>query len=100
MPSGALTLTGQQFSDFNFTPLAGFGPGDYTLIDAASINGGLGANVTGAVDGLPATLAVQGNNVVLHVVPEPSTLALLLAGCIGFLRVRLFGRWHSRNRGV
>ena len=32
--SGNLLLDGQQFSDFNFTPLVGFGPGTYTLIGA------------------------------------------------------------------
>ncbi len=28
MPGGLLALNGQQFTDFSFTPLAGFGPGD------------------------------------------------------------------------
>ena len=37
MPSGLLALNGQQFTDFNFTPLAGFGPGTYDLIDFGSI---------------------------------------------------------------
>ena len=40
--SGSLTLNGQQFSDFNFTWTAGFGPGSYDLIDAGSISGSLG----------------------------------------------------------
>ena len=31
--TGQLILSGQQFSDFNFTPLAGFGAGTYDLID-------------------------------------------------------------------
>ena len=98
MPSGALTLSGQQFADFHFMALAGFGPGDYTLIDADSIDGSLGGSLTGAVDGLPATLAVQGNDVVLHVVPEPSPLALLASGSVGLLgfhqlrRMRIFTR--------
>ena len=42
MPSGMLALNGQQFSDFNFTALGGFGDGDYTLIDAGSTSGSLG----------------------------------------------------------
>ncbi len=82
MPSGLLRLDGQQFSDFNFTPLTGFGQGAYTLIDAGSISGGLGASSSGTIGGLPASLAVQGNNLVLNVVPEPSTLLLLLASIL------------------
>ncbi len=82
-----------------FTPLSGFAPGDYMLIDAGSISGGLGANVGGTIDGLPATLAVQGNDVVLHVVPEPATLALLAGGAIGWLRLHRLrrGRVFTRN---
>jgi autotransporter-associated beta strand protein len=94
MPTSRLVLGGQQFSDFNFTPLAGFGPGTYTLIDAGSITGGLGANTTGTIGGFSASLAVQGNDLMLNVVPEPSTLALLVAGAVGvvgFVR----GKWRS-----
>jgi fibronectin-binding autotransporter adhesin len=79
MPAGALSLNGQQFSDFNFTALAGFGDGSYTLIDAASISGDLGLGTSGTIAGLPATLAIEGNNLVLDVVPEPSAFALLAA---------------------
>ena len=88
MPSGALTLGGQQFSDFNFTPLAGFGPGKYTLIDAGSIGGNLGTSNSGSIDGFPAMLAIQGNNLVLNVVPEPSAIALLAAGAVSIARFR------------
>ena len=81
MSSGVLTLGGQQFSDFNFTPLGGFVPGSYTLIDAGSINGTLGNTLSGPIgNGLTGTLAIQGNDLVLSVVPEPGTLALL-GGC-------------------
>ena len=38
MPSGQLILSGQQFGDINFAPLAGFQPGTYTLIDAGTIS--------------------------------------------------------------
>jgi autotransporter-associated beta strand protein len=92
MPTGLLALAGQQFSDFNFTPLANFAPGTYTLIDAGSIGGSLGQNTSGTIDGYPVSLAVQGNDLVLNVVPEPSTLALLavaasvLGGALPFLR--------------
>ena len=37
MPSANVTLNGQSFSNFNFPYGAGFGPGTYTLIDAALI---------------------------------------------------------------
>jgi len=92
MPSGQLILSEQQFSNFDFTAQAGFGEGTYMLIDAGSISGSLGNDLSGTVNGLPATLAVQGNDLVLNVVPEPSTLALLGAGILGLLgygRLRL-----------
>jgi autotransporter-associated beta strand protein len=94
MPNELLTLGSQQFSDFNFTTSDGFGPGVYTLIVAGSISGSLGANLSGTVDGLPATLAVQENDLVL-VVPEPAALALLGAGAIGLAR---YG-WRKRKQG-
>ncbi len=83
MPSGQLVLTGQQLSDFDFTPTSDFEQGNYLLVEAGSITGSLGLSTSGTVDGLPATLAVQGNDLVLNVVPEPSTPALLGAGAIG-----------------
>ncbi len=85
MRSGLLSLNAEQFSNFTFMPLAGFAPGSYTLIDAGSVSGVLGSNLSGTIDGLPATLAVKGNDLVLNVVPEPSTLALLTAGAFGLL---------------
>ncbi len=98
MPTGLLTLSGQQFSDFNFTPLARFGPGGYTLIDAGSISGTLGTNTSGTIDGLPVTLAVQGNELVLNVVPEPSTLALMVMAAIGRTVVVARKSKHARWR--
>jgi autotransporter-associated beta strand protein len=86
MPSGNLILSGQQFADFNFTPLAGFGPGTYPLIDAGSISGTLGATTLGTIDGYPATLAISGNDLVVKVVvPEPSTFVLLGVGVLGLI---------------
>ena len=86
MPSGSLSFSGQQFSNFGFTWSAGFGPGTYTLVNAQSISG-LGSNLGGSIDGLPATLSVQGSgnsqDLVLNVTPEPSTLALLAAAATG-----------------
>jgi endo-1,4-beta-xylanase len=94
MPTGQLILSGQQFTDFNFTPLAGFGRGVYTLIDAGSISGGLGADKGGSIDGLPATLAVQGNNLVVNVVPEPATAALFGVGAL----VMIVQYWRRKRR--
>jgi autotransporter-associated beta strand protein len=80
MPTSLLSLNGQQFSDFNFTPLGGFGPGTYTLVDAGSVSGGLGASTSGFINGWPANLGIQGNDLVLTVVPEPGTTMLVLVG--------------------
>ena len=84
MPSGSLTFSGQQFSNFGFAWTTGFGPGTYTLVNAKSISG-LGSNLSGSIDGLPATLSVSNNNLMLTVVPEPSTSALLAAGILGLI---------------
>ena len=85
MPTGELILSGQQFSSFNFTWTADFGPGTYDLITFGSSSGSLGANTSGSIDGLPAVLSVTNNDLVLTVVPEPSTLALLGAGVVGLI---------------
>ncbi len=85
MPTGELILSGQQFSSFNFTWTADFGPGTYDLITFGSSSGSLGANTSGSIDGLPAALTVTNNDLVLTVVPEPSTLALLGAGVVGLI---------------
>ena len=45
------------------------------------------------IDGYPANLAVQGNDLVLNVTPEPTTLALLVrgAGLLGW-------GWRRRSK--
>jgi autotransporter-associated beta strand protein len=98
--SGGLTLNGQQFSDFNFNPLAGFVQGTYTLIDAASVSGSLGTNTSGAIDGLWSTLSVSTStgNLILTVVPEPSTLALLFAAVAGASGYAFRRRWRGLQR--
>ncbi len=80
MPTGLLVLNRQNFSDFRFAPSGGFAPGSYMLIDAGSVNGTLGANTSGTINGRQASLAMQGNDLVLTVVPEPGALSLLAAG--------------------
>ncbi len=84
MPSGTLTFSGQGFPNFGFTWSSGFGPGTYTLVNAKSISG-LGTSLSGSIDGLPATLSVQNNDLMLTVVPESSTAALLGAGILGLI---------------
>ncbi len=84
------------FSNFDFTHKSIFEPGTYLLIEANSLPGGsLGRNISGTIDGLAATLAVQGNEVVLNVVPEPTTLVLLGNGLAG-LAVFRFARRKKR----
>jgi fibronectin-binding autotransporter adhesin len=72
-----------EFDDFAFSPLAGFGQGSYLLFDGSvPISGSLGANVTGTIGSLDATISFADNNqdVVLTVVPEPGSATFLLAG--------------------
>ena len=101
MPSGPLVLSGQQFADFNFTPLGGFGLGTYMLIDTSSVPiGSLGTSNSGTIDGLPAYIAVQGDDVVLNVVPEPGTLVLLGAAAMSLLSYGLRRRRASRRTAM
>jgi hypothetical protein len=87
MTSSTLYVNGQDFSDFSFTPLSGFGVGTYTLIDANATSGSLGSNLTGIIGGYRGTLGIVGGDLVLTttVVPEPGTLALLFAAGLGLL---------------
>jgi hypothetical protein len=97
--AGALTLNGQQFSDFNFTPTAIFAPGTYDLIEAGSITGTLGTSTSGTVDGLQSSITVSGDNLVLTVVPEPSAFALLGLGTLGLAAYGL-RRIRTKCRGA
>jgi autotransporter-associated beta strand protein len=88
--SGTVFL-GSEFSlgDFAFTDGGGFAPGAYVLLDtSADILGSLGST-TGTVLGLDATLSFANgangrDDLILTVVPEPSSAILLLGG-LGFL---------------
>lgn len=74
-----------EFDDFVFTNIAGFGPGTYTLFDTGNtIVGTLGSTLTGSVGGYSATIQFANSNqdLVLNVVPEPSTALLVLAGAL------------------
>ncbi len=69
------------FADFSFTAGSGFGGGTYTLFDNTVLSGTLAAiNLTGDIGGFSSTLALSGNDIVLNVVPEPSTFAMFLGG--------------------
>jgi hypothetical protein len=98
LPSGVLDLAagGVSFDSFAFTPGDGFGEGSYTLFSAASIIGELGSPLTGDIGGLSATLSVQGSNLVLTAVPEPSTWVLTVLGASALLAI---GRGRVRRGG-
>jgi autotransporter-associated beta strand protein len=92
MHSSILYLNGQQFSDFNFTALSGFGAGIYTLIDAAVISGSLGDNLSGAIGAYTASLSISGNDLVLNVVPEPGTWLVLAMAFLAIFVGKRMGR--------
>jgi autotransporter-associated beta strand protein len=83
MPSSSLLLNGQQFSDFTFSPQTNFTPGTYSLITARSIQGSLGSSVSGTVNGFGASISTSGGNLLLTVVPEPSSVVLVGIAIIG-----------------
>jgi hypothetical protein len=92
MSFSTLYLNGQDFSDFNFTALSGFGNGTYTLIDAGTISGSLGSYLTGNIGAYSATLSTSGSDIVLTVVPEPGTWVLLAIACVGFFVGKRMGK--------
>lgn len=91
--NSTLTLTGQEFDDFTFNAVAGFGPGTYTLFDAGSISGSLGTETSGMIGAYGATLSIAGDGrmVSVTVVPEPSALILLAVGLLCL-------PWHLRRK--
>jgi fibronectin-binding autotransporter adhesin len=99
LTSGALTIGAGtlEFDDFLFTISGVLAQGDYVLFDTTlPIVGTLGLNTTGSLaGGLTGTLqfADGTNDLILHVVPEPTTTSALLGG-LGML---LAGRRRRRN---
>ena len=78
--SANLTIGTLNFEDFQFTALSGFGAGEYILMSGwNSLSGSLGTT-TGLISGLDSTLSIDGNSLLLTVVPEPGTALLLSLG--------------------
>jgi autotransporter-associated beta strand protein len=88
------------FGDFQFQADTGFGEGTYTLFDTSNpIVGNLdpiSSHLSGLIGGLPATLSLgdSGHDIILIVIPEPGSGALLIStlGVITGL-----GRWRRRS---
>lgn len=81
------------FADFIFTTSTGFGGGVYTLIDnAGSITDLLNSSgLSGTIGGLNATLStstLNGNDLILTVIPEPAAAFLGSFGMLALLRRR------------
>lgn len=80
------------FGDFVFSTDSGFGQGVYTLFESTSaINGTLSSDhLTGIVGGQEATLSMSldGQSILLTVIPEPSIAGLLLGGLLVCVLVR------------
>lgn len=65
------------FDDFEFIGVSGFGLGDYTLLSGwNTLFGGLGIH-EGMIGDWDAYLALDGNSLVLTVIPEPRALAFV-----------------------
>ena len=81
---GPVIASSLEFSNFSFENAPNFRPGVYDLIQSnTSLPPGLlGGSTSGSVGPWQANLAVQGNDLVLTVVPEPGTLALLAASTL------------------
>jgi hypothetical protein len=95
MPTGTLNIGAgaMAFEDFVFTNAGGLQNGLYTLFDTGvPIVGTLDpnpANLTGSIGAFTATIGLgdNGQDVILTVVPEPGSAALLLGG-LGLLAGR------------
>jgi autotransporter-associated beta strand protein len=101
LTGGALEIgTGVlEFNDFAFAPLGGFVENaDYVLFDGDTpIAGTLGPGITGNIGTAigQLQLADGGRDLVLHVVPEPGTAAILLGGIATLTTLQRFRRLRS-----
>ncbi len=81
-----------EFDDFDFSALAGFGAGIYTLFDTGStISGTLGSNLSGTINGHDAVISFSGDgqDIILTVsVPEPGAISLTFAGLLSLVFLR------------
>ena len=66
------------FDDFSFTAGTGFNEGIYKLFGGTiAPTGTLGSSLIGTISGKSSTISLSGNDVLLTVVPEPTTWGLL-----------------------
>lgn len=83
LTAGTLNVGTLNFNEFAFTTTGGFGEGTYVLFDAATSVAGTIGQASGMIGGMQGMLAIDllNDNVVLTVtsIPEPSSVALLLA---------------------
>jgi len=83
--ANALNVGTLDAADFAFTTGAGFGNGTYTLFDANStIAGSIGTSLVDFGGGVTGTLSIDNINhdILLTVVPEPSSCLLFAAGVV------------------
>ena len=79
------------FDRFQFTNIAGFAPGVYTLFNSDNtITGTLGSNLSGFIDGRSSSLSFADSNqdIILTVIPEPGAVLLGSIGVLTLLRRR------------
>lgn len=77
------------FSSFSFIAGPGFDEGIYTLFSGAdSLTGTLGTNLSGQINGFTGILGLDGNDVILTVIPEPGTLVFLVLAVSGWVIFR------------
>lgn len=83
------------FDDFDFSIAAGFTGGEYILFENVDSYAGdvlTAGQTTGFINGFEAELFLDGNNLMLTVIPEPGTVAAIL----GALALGLAG-WRRRQ---
>jgi len=78
-----------EFDDFDFRYQSGFEDGRYVLFEG-TILGSLGELTSGFIGSKEGTLSIEGNQLLLTTIPEPSAIGLLLAAGIG--------GWFCRRR--